>query len=370
MKLFRYIILVLILCNIPSFVLFSFGDSLGGLFSYLVFALLLLYYFLNKKHNLAWPFVIFAITFFIISGPNYVLIDEKYYYYEFIKYLIIIICGGELARNTTLKEIYAMFLIGASSILMHAAFFSDDYGRYSGFFLNPNSAGFVCLIGCALSFGLVNEKWKLIGLFFFTFSGALTFSRTFFLLWIIIILISVFQNKKNINALILGFGAVLLLLSVATIFQLNTQRLSIVESLFDDNFKSTLANEDSRTETWSVYYDKIADAPFFGNGYKSFAGFKRIKVGVHNTYLRIIGESGIIPLLIFITIYIFMLIRSLKTFKTKVFQTLLVFSIIALFLTTHNFEDNYYITFISIWLYFGLIAHEKKEEEILTFTNI
>ncbi|WP_456441517.1 O-antigen ligase family protein [Psychroserpens sp.] len=362
MKLLRYITLVLILWNIPSYILFFSGDSLGSLTSYASFALLLLYYFLSSKHKPAWPFIIFALLYFIISGLNYDLGSEKQFIISFVKYLIVIVCGGELARNTTLKELIISLLLAASSILIHAAFFADDFGRYSGLFLNPNSAGFICLIGCALSYGFKSDKWRLPSLFFFTFCGMLTFSRTFFLLWVIINIISVFQNSKNFKVMGIGVGSVFILLSVATIFQLNTERLSIVEGIVNDDFNSNLATDDSRVGTWSGYFDSITNAPIFGNGFQSFAGVMGQSAGVHNSYLRIIGEAGIFPFLIFTGIYILMFLRSLKTFKTNGYQTLLVVSLMALLLTTHNFIDSSYIVFISIWLYFKL----EEEEEVTT----
>ena len=361
MKILRYIISILLICNIPGIVLLNFGDAMGSVFSYLTLLLLLFFYAINKKHTLPWPFIIFALIFYVISGLVYVP-DEKYYYIDIIKYLIIIICGAELARRTTVKDLLILFIIGCSSILINALFFPMDYGRYSGFFLDPNAAGFACLIGVILTFSIKSDKWRYVFLLFFTFSGALTFSRTFILLWVIIILISTFQNRKNVSIFVAGFLAITLLLSIASSLSLNTDRLNILDSLFEKGKIDNSIGNDSRTETWSKYYDLIFDSPVFGNGYETFTSDQIYEAGVHNNYLRVLGEGGIIPFLIFVWIYLYILFKSFKTFKTKPIEFLLALSLVIVGMTNHNFDTIHHVTFVSIWLYFKVIANENEIE--------
>ncbi len=360
MKILRYIISILLVCNIPGVILLNFGDSMGSLFSYLTLSLLLFFYAINTKHALLWPFIIFAVLYYVISGLVYVP-DEKYYYIDFIKYLIIIVCGTELARRTSVKELFILFIIACSSIFINAFFFPMDYGRYSGFFLDPNAAGFACLIGVILTFSIKKDKWKYISLLFFTFCGALTFSRTFILLWVIIILISTFQNRKNVSIFVAGFLAIFLLLSISSTLSLNTDRLNLLDSAFGEGKINSSVNNDSRTETWSNYYDLIFDSPIVGNGYESFKSDNIYEVGVHNNYLRVIGESGIIPFLIFVGIYLYMLFKSFKTFKTKPYECLLAIGLVIVGLTNHNFDTIHHVTFVSIWLYLRVIENENEE---------
>ncbi|MEZ4802628.1 MAG: O-antigen ligase family protein [Gelidibacter sp.] len=357
MKLFRYLLLILLVCNVPSIVQLGYGDLAGSLLSYATFGLLMIFYFLSKKHALAWPFVIFAIIYFSIAGLVNVF-DEQLYFIDFIKYLIIIVCGGELARSLSAKEMYVAFVIGSASILIHSAFFPDDYGRYSGFYLNANAAGFACLLGVALSYSIKKELWKNLGLAFCTFCGILTFSRTFFLLWFLLVVISIFQNKKNFKIFGLGVGVILLFLSLAAILQVNDTRFSIFEAMFTQGVVSKSVEADSRTETWSLYYDKVYDSPFVGNGYLSFTSDNLHAEGAHNNYLRIIGEAGILPFLLFTGIMLYLLIKSVQYFKTEPWLFLLAVSIFSVNLTNHNFDTLQYITLITLWLYFKL--HENK----------
>jgi O-antigen ligase len=358
MLILKYIVLILFICNIPSIVLISYGNSAGSLLSYSSFVLLIIYYFLSHKSKPVWPFIIFALSYFTISGLIGVD-DEKYYFIDFLKYLLVIICGGQLVFNTKLNELIIIIAIGVSSILFNVLFFPTDYGRYSGFYMDPNSAGFASLIGFALCFGLKNQKWKLIGHFFFTFCGILTFSRTFLLLWFILIIISIFQNKKNFKILGIGIATILLLFSVNQLLKLNSERFNIIDSIVNKGQVNSFTKKNPRTETWSLYYDLIANSPIVGSGYKTFTSDVIHDDGVHNNYLRILGESGIFPFLLFAGIYFYILYQSIKFFKSDNQLFLLSISLIGLHLTNHNFDTLYYIALVSMWLYFKVCDSSK-----------
>ena len=161
--------------------------------------------------------------------------STKDYINEIIKYFILIICGAELARDTSTKEFIFFLMTGAISILLHAVLFADGYGRYSGFYLNPNGAAFICLIGYCLTFNIERKLLKYILIFIFTFAGAITFSRFFFLMWLLVTLISVIGDKRNVQVLGIGAGAIVLLISVAAILQLNAERFAMLEGLLTDD---------------------------------------------------------------------------------------------------------------------------------------
>jgi len=156
MNLLRYSLLALIIWNLPTFILEVSGDVMGSNSSYLMFGLLLVYYFLAKKNLPLWAFIALGVSYFLISGLVYVG-DFENYVFKFLKYLIFILAGAELVRQSTKNEIYIFLLIGALSIIVNAVVFQDDYGRYGGFYLNPNAAGLISLIGYCFSF-IINHK--------------------------------------------------------------------------------------------------------------------------------------------------------------------------------------------------------------------
>lgn len=352
MNALRYFMLFLVICNIASIAKIGLGDLAGTLTSYATYLLLLVYYFLSKKRLLPWPLIIFTLLYYSISGLINVN-DAELFFNEFVKYMIIVVASSEIARDSKMRDFLIMLILGASTILIHAVFFADDYGRYSGNYWDPNEASFICLMGCCLTYGIKNTKLRLVILLYLTLCGLLTFSRTFFLLWILANIIAIIHDVKNLQASGLGFLTLIIILSLSSILQLNTGRLSFVESIVGDDTGVNIeeANSDSRTETWSIYYDDVLKNPIFGNGFRSFSGISGVKIGCHNTYLRIIGESGIIPFSIYVGILLFILRRSIKLFKPKIYLLLLVVSLMLLQLTTHTFDTSNYIIMITVWLY-------------------
>lgn len=361
MKIIRYIVLILLLWGFDSFALFVFGETIGSLASYSTYLFLLGYYLLAQKRKLIFPLIILGLIYFTISALISIP-DYNDYINEFIKYFIIIVCGAEVARDTSHKELTYFMLIGALSILIHAVAFSGGYGRYSGLYLNPNGAAFVSLLGYCLAFQIEQTKIKYIILFAFTFAGVLTFSRFFFLMWILTTLVAVYGDKKNIQVLGIGIGAMVLLISVAAILQVNTTRFAFIEGLLDNNVQTQVITKDDRLESWAKYYDDILTNPIIGNGYKSFSGADNTKQGVHNTYLMVLGESGIIPFLILIGIYILLIKRTLTSFKDYIYKFLLAISLTAILLTMHNYFNNELILFITIWLYVKLNNNNPNKE--------
>jgi O-antigen ligase len=69
-----------------------------------------------------------------------------------------------------------------------------------------------------------------------------------------------------------------------------------------------ILNEDSRQYQWSKFYDGILNSPIIGNGYSSFGQSLdgRGDAGVHNSFLLILGESGLLPFLLIIMVFFFL----------------------------------------------------------------
>lgn len=363
MKLLKYIILMMLIWSVPG--IFAFDQSLGSLVSYLLYALILLYFFLNPKPKIMIPFVVLGILYFLISGVIYVD-DVQYYNQELLKYFILIIGATHLMYTTTIKELFVLLIIGGCSIIANALFFPSDFGRYSGFYFDPNNAGFVCLVGYCLSFAVPSKSLKLGGQFLLTLGGILTFSRTFLLLWLIISLISVFASRKNTVNFGIGIGVIVVLLTIASYVTLNTVRFKAYESLFrsdTDTAISVQRREGSRTDAWAKYYDMISDNPFFGNGFHALRGAGAGQQGVHNTFLMVIGEAGILPFLVIIGIYLSMLVRSFRRFKPDYHLFLLALTLLGILMTVHTYFDNFLILVASMWLFMQLRKDPETEDE-------
>lgn len=354
MKILKYLVFALVMLNLPSIALSIYGLGLGSALSYATVGLLSIYFFLEKKSSPNWWLLIIALLFYSISGLQYSG-DTPSFIMEFIKYIIFIICGYELSKQISITELYVFLLIGALSIVVESIAFPTRFGRYSGFYLNPNVAGFICITGFALTYGLKRPSLKYLGQFIFTLTGLLTFSRTFIVIWVIINLISLKISIKNLRIL----GGVFLILGtlffIDELVGLNNPRFNQLKSLVNnENVSNQEITSDSRADTWALFYDQIYESPLIGNGYGTFSGKGNLNLGVHNTYLRILGEAGIIPFIIFL-IYIFYLMYMSFIYFQRAPNLLMQIIALSLFLmANHNFFGFYYVTFAAMWIQYEI----------------
>lgn len=369
MKYLKTVILILLFCNLPSFSLVHLDSISGAVLSYGTFLLIIIYFFYKKEAPII-PLVILGLSYFLIS----VLIDSQNsdgFLATFVKYIIFVTMGASVIKDVSKKEMFTLLLIGALSIIYESVFVIDIGGRYSGFYLNPNFAGCICIFGYCFSFSISEKKLKIIGQIIFSFAGFVTFSRTFLLLWVLVNIMSLSISYKNFYKLFLGIVLVSFFVSFGNKFDFNTKRLEAFATILDGKISQDLA-ENSRTETWAKYYDRILDNPFLGNGYLSFSGksygedAKAYGIeGVHNTPLLIIGESGIFVFLIFLWLYGGFVFDGIHYFKKDFVLLLVSFSLFIYLLTTHNFFNNYIILSLSIWLFQQIELKKTEENETL-----
>ncbi|MBU2945657.1 O-antigen ligase family protein [Zobellia uliginosa] len=324
------------------------------------------------------PFIFLTLFYFIFSGVNALYgVNEIEIIKEFIRSLAIVVFSVEVLHRTSKKEIFNILLIGAGSIIINAlvfplanANFYPTYGRYSGFYLNPNLAGSICLIGYSLSYLVPKLGFRVLGQFILTLAGILTFSRTFILIWLLINLVAIYRSRKNIITPIIGAGTFVIFFAISSMLSLNKERFSAFSSIFSNEqaVQTKTLGEDSRTETWALYTEYVLDKPLFGNGYYFFQLHRPGLPGVHNSYLMVIGEAGILPFLIMIGIYLFILYRSLLVFKTNPEYLYLSLTISIYLMTGHGYFDNYCNIFISMYVYINVKEKLLNEQQSI-FTS-
>ncbi|WP_247041550.1 O-antigen ligase family protein [Allomuricauda sp. F6463D] len=264
-----------------------------------------------------------------------------------------------MARRTNFKEIYTILALGSLSIIVNAFFYPEAslvMGRAAGFYLNANAAGAICVLGYGISYSISNKQMRLIGQLLFTFAGIITFSRTFIVIWTIITIFSIIRNKKNILVPIIGVFAFALLFSFAEELTLSKERFSAIQSIVDGgNSRNIKAlQEDSRQDTWAKYYNMIFDKPLFGHGFTMFQRKTNNLPGVHNTYLMILGEAGIIPFLLFIFIYSKLLLKSWGVFKDTPYLFNITLILVIYMMTGHTYFQNFYMVLLSMFVFESL----------------
>lgn len=320
-------------------------------------------FFVKDYRKPLLAFIFLGITYYTIGGINYSEPSSQEYFINFIKFIIVVFCSTEIAKDSKIEEIYITLIFGALSIIIHAlvfpntdAYFGETYGRFSGFYLNPNYAAIIALVGFSFSFGIKNSKLKLIGQLVFSFAGILTLSRYFILIWFIINVIASISSKKNLVAPVLG-AIVLSFVLLSGAIKLHADRFEALQSIFsDEEVKTETINHDSRQDTWATFTEVILEKPFFGNGYRQLQGGNPdIRVGVHNTYLLVVGEAGIIPLAFLMWIVSFVMLKSLQYFKQNIYYIFLAIVIATSFLVSHTFFIKFSNIFILIYLYLNLL---------------
>jgi len=372
MKILRYIILSLTVWALPSFLLAYFSPSLGTLSSHLIYVLLIIYFlFSSNRGPILWPFLLLGLSYYLIGGFNRTGFDDVEYATLIVKFVLLVVCGATVMRDTSESELYYFLLLGSISIAIHAtifplfnAGFSEDYGRYSGFYLNPNGAGSVCLMALALSFGIKNVKVKYVSQLIITIAGFVTFSRSFLLMWLILNLLSILINRKNFIVPLVGSLGLIIIFFFSSSLQLNSERFNAIGNIFNDQGQSSnVLQKDSRTETWASYKDVILNKPILGNGFKKLQGNHfGLYAGVHNTFLLVWGEAGVFPFLIIVCIYAFLMFRGFKNLRGEPQLALLAIVLFTALLVSHNYFDKFYVLLCSIFLYVTFV--EKRDVRI------
>lgn len=372
-KIISFVVLFIVLLNIPSIVLETLSESLSSNISYLSFSLLGFLIF-NNKIKYPKTVIILAVTaslYFFISSFQYngdfiVLI------LTYIKFLLYIFGLYIAIRNIDQNIIIAFLLLGAITILLDTFYFRfndfqgigyvSQYGRYAGFYLNPNAASLVCLLGYGLTITKINY-WKLLSIAF-TFFGFLTLSRTFIATWFLITTIYLFYNRKYIvKTFLFLIVSVFSLITFSKELILDTDRFEFLVNLFSGQINYEVLNDDSRQDQWAKFYYLIIDSPIIGNGFQTFStSLTDInEQGVHNSFLLIFGESGFLPFLLIITVFLFLFKKCYNLRKKNLTLLLLIVVLSIQFLVSHNFFDSAIMIFTFLNIIFLLNINYKKK---------
>lgn len=371
-KIISFVVLFLTLLNIPTIVLETLSISISSPISYLLFSLLVFLIFTSK---IKYPktVIILAITaslYFLISALQYngdyiilIIIYIKFLLYLFGLYIAI--------RNIDQNIIIVFLLLGAITILLDTLYFRfndfqgigyvSQYGRYAGFYLNPNTASMICLFGYAITITKENY-WKFISILF-TFFGFLTLSRTFMATWFLISIIYLFYNRKYIvKSFLFLIVAVFSLITFSEDLKLDARRFEFLVNLFSGQIDNQVLNDDSRQDQWSNFFDLIIESPIIGNGFQTFSTSLTDKnmQGVHNSFLLIIGESGFLPFLLIIMVFFFLFKKSYNLRKKNLTLLLLMFVLFIQFLVSHNFFDTGLMLFIFLNIIYVLDLNYNK----------
>ena len=272
----------------------------------------------------------------------------------------------ELIHKASFLLILPLFftIFGSELGLTESMSFIKDYGdRQIGIFSNPNTTGlhanyvlcfcfysiisnrkgkifWLILIGAScyaafLSLSKAAILMTLLNLTFFTIFNVIYFYKLKFsgrlisILNILLIAYSSIFIYTNFEKLTKGF-------SYASMKRIE-DTLALARGEINDNTTS------ERSGLAELVLPKILDHPLTGNGFGSFHRIREHGLGVHNTAILIVGESGVLPGLIFV-LFLFIYFRYALSYREIAYKYLFVsvmltFLMIA-FLTSHNALDE------------------------------
>lgn len=289
----------------------------------------------------------------------------------FLKFLplvlfLITICQNAELKYERLLPFFAAITVIISVIGMHIEYTKEFFsvaGRLAGFFQYPNTFALFLLV-CELMV-LKNEKLKIIDIAVLVvlIAGLLyTGSRTAFVLAIIAnIVLIVYKFRKGLKKkyIFIAFGAFAIIAAVVFIFNKDilTRFLSISVS------ESTFIG---RILYWVDALPLILKYPF-GMGYLGYSYIQTsIQTGVytvrfvHNDFLQLILDIGIIPTALFVAAIVKYLFNKNISFYNKI--------IVAAICAHSFFEFN--LQFLIIWFILLLLFDEQPGKEIILKKNI
>ena len=251
-----------------------------------------------------------------------------------------------------------------------------DNSRASGFFGNPNEAGFIanlCLI-FLMFFFIENKKNKFLIILFMIgslYASFRSFSKISMLFSVLLVgYFFFFMYKHQLKKRIFLKLGVTMILSILVL--LSTYAINNIDELtkdWDSNQKLRIeavtllltkgdlesTSDSERAEGFNTGLRMIKENLLVGKGYGYLQfGIISNKQGVHNTYIMIFGESGIIGFLLFILIFIslFIFLWEIRNHKSLFF---LICSIVSLILL-NCLSSHSILTFRPIIVCFSLLS--------------
>jgi O-antigen ligase len=396
-----YILTVITMLNLNG--LSSMTLGIDRLFSPIILVTGIIILFINRRFifsalgELGFIFIIFVFAYLSIGTLSSLLYMSNLdtvlpVYISIINTSFIVIVGALIGYRVSLKNnmeslISILYLISFGAVLSifygawnpaiyysieHVGFYSS---RYSGFFANPNVAGIAICLSTSIALSCINSgRLKiitLIGILLSLIAVYLTFSRSSILIFVVLIAVQIFLVNKNklfkwrFLIIIIGvmFVCYFLLINMTLFLELDTDQTKRIDSLISllhtGKIESHLRSH--RDEIFFLSLERIASSPIIGNGLGSFLKLSGSIWGSHNTYLMILGEAGIVTILIFLFfIYrVFVKTRKCQSVMIKSFVINIFITLVIACVFSHNVLQHRNMNLL-IGLCIGFLSGRKK----------
>lgn len=365
----------------------------------------------SSVYKLFWGFIFVYLivslaSFFLVSiDENYPLIYNLrtfgysiinvYIFYRlsilYRKYgkfeLLLVLLGRISFIAMLLTALFPLFkivpidYIKASDSLMTLA---HSYNiRLTGFYLNPNLTGYVANISLVFAMSLIIYKQRInlfaVSLFLVSiYISIRSFSKTAIIVTLILTMLfflflllkksfwlsSLYFQRRFLVFSALSLGLFLLFKSASWYQSLDEGQKQRIDQVFSIVYEAEINEKTTthRSAIWDVGLNKIRNSPIIGNGFGSFDYFPEKGQGIHNMYLKIFGETGILiglyylflHVLIFFTVFseakshlkflglgLVMATMIFNFSNHNAFQTPIISMVYGLLLSFSNHHDKY-----------------------------
>ncbi len=275
----------------------------------------------SKLFTVILQYVVF--TFLII-------INLKESFYENFQKIFLFICTilGIIVIITVFNNTFVTdnFSFLYSDFSIKAMTGRTESNAYPGLLGEVAYSAFAMNIGIALIISKYFAGKKLsifnwIQLLIFIIGVMLSFKRSLLLIpvfaTIFLFLVSS-TNKKLKKGLIFLVIAIGIVIAVINIFP---ETLDTIGRLGEGNSKNSgLSGLNGREQLWEYAFDMFKENPILGLGFSSYTkycymqGFQWNYL-THNIYIELLGETGIIGLVLFIGLFIVLFMKTLKVLK-------------------------------------------------------
>lgn len=371
--------------------------------------------------NISFQFwTLFSIAYFVISYVTFFIYQEihpkidfvyavRTYFYNLIiiatVYRYTLFCIQRNRFEWLINLLTLTFIVGSLTVIfaIPLGFYTFSYAvsppylsldRFAGIYFNPNSAGFIANITTILGLATLlrtdsNKALGIMGVLVGVITMVVSFSKTAILIFIVLILILALiytityknidrQTRRIANVLFIFilYGLVQLGIFIGVYFNDLTrsqqERITQIGTILSG--KGDKSSTSNRAELAELGIRKIEERPILGSGLFSFVQLLEAgsetgdDVGVHNIFLRVWGEAGILPFALFVGFFgvSFWYASQIPTAWLRFLSVSLLFTLAFFGSTNHNLLEDNICGLITSLICGCLVAQSSSKNEAAT----
>lgn len=320
------------------YLLYSFFEAyiniiFGGFGRYIIFVVIICFLFSYKEIVIRWYHVCIILWFFLkfVSifwvSNNYIV--QSHFLSQIGMVLFFITMTVVEFNNQFIKSILITILFSSSILATLCLFFSQSYKGVEarqvltirGAQMDPNNQAAFLLIGVTVLLYLLfnknsNIQYSILYILLsiiIIYAMFLTGSRGGIISLIIIIIVIALLNEKGNNLITKKtvLNTILVSIFAGGIYLIAKQLLR--EDIFKRIFNfASYSGGSNRIYIWSNTLQIIVNNPLFGGGWGAYWGYNDNYTVVHNTFLSILADGGILGFVLFFLPHIYLCISSLN----------------------------------------------------------